>query len=75
MNGRSKIYARGGNPIDCDVKEATGHEIDITEEKRKKEIRLNGYSLTKGNVVFRNLILKPDIKAGIKQYNEGRKKR
>lgn len=75
MNGKSKIYASGGNSISCDVKAAKGHDIDISEHRCKKDIRFYGDDLIKGNFVFRNFILKPDVIAGIRQYNESRKKR
>jgi predicted amidohydrolase len=75
MNGKSKIYASGGNSITCDVKAAKGYDTDISEHRRKKDIRFYRDDLIKENFVFRNFILKPDVIAGIRQYNESRKKR
>ncbi len=44
------------------------------EEAAKKDIRFYGDNLIKGNFVFRHFILKPDVKAGLRQYNESLKK-
>ncbi len=74
MNGKSKIYAHGGNNIICNSQSAIGHYIGISEHKRKKDIRFYGQDLIKGNFLFRNFILKYDVIAGIKQYNESCKK-
>ncbi|HZK27999.1 MAG TPA: carbon-nitrogen hydrolase family protein [Thermoclostridium sp.] len=74
MNGKSKIYASSGNSIPSDIKEATGLDIDVPEHKRKKDIRFYGDDLIKGNFLFRYFILKPDIIAGLRKYNECLKK-
>lgn len=74
MNGKSKIYAIGGKNISCDVKAAKGYDIEISEQKCKKDIHFHGDDLHKGNFLFRKFILKPDIVAGIRQYNENLKK-
>jgi omega-amidase len=73
MNGKSKIYTSNGHMISCDVEEAKGYEIDILDQIRKKDIRFYGDDFTIGNFIFRTFILKPEIIAGIKQYNENRK--
>ncbi len=70
MNGKSKIYANKGNNIICDTQEARGLDIELSEQNRKKDIRFYGNDLTKGNFWFRHLILKPDIAAGIRKYDE-----
>lgn len=72
MNGLSKIYATGGTAIICDVEEATGVEIEIIPRRLQKEIRFYGDDMIKGNRFFRQFILNPDIKAGIKIYEETR---
>lgn len=71
MNGKSKIYAGGGSSVQSDNKSAIGLDIDIIEHRRKKNIRFYGNDLIKGNIIFRHFILKPDIMAGIRQYNNG----
>lgn len=74
MNGKSKIYANSGGNIPCDLEAATGLDIDVSERKRKKDIRFYGDDLIKGNFLFRHFILKPDVKAGLRKYNERIKK-
>ncbi len=74
MNGKSKIYASSGNSIPSDIKEATGLDIDVSEHKRKKDIRFYGDDLIKGNYLFRHFILKQDVIAGLKKYSEDLKK-
>ncbi len=68
MNGKSKIYADSGNSIPCNIKAAIGLDIEISERKRKKDIRFYGDDLIKGNFLFRHFILKPDVQKGIKSY-------
>lgn len=70
MNGKSKIYANNGNNILCDIQEARGLDIELSEHNRKKDIRFYGNDLTKGNFWFRQFILKPDIAAGLRKYDE-----
>ena len=72
MNGLSKIYATDGMAIICDVEEAVGAEIEIIPCRRQKDIRFYGDDMIKGNWFFRQFILKPDTKAGIKIYEETR---
>lgn len=69
MNGKTRIYATGGESILQDLKEGIGHDIILSEEKRKKDIVFYGDNLLKENVLFRHIILKPDILIGIRQYN------
>lgn len=68
MNGLSKIYAADKVIIDCDHPEAVGAKIEIVPQKRRSDIRFYGDDLVKGNWFFRQFILKPDVKAGIKAY-------
>lgn len=68
MNGKSRIYARGGHPISCAVKEGIGYDIAIAEQKRKMDIGFSGDDLIRGNFLFRQLILPLDIKIGIRRY-------
>lgn len=72
MNGFSKIYATDGTTITCDVEEATGAGIEIVPRRRRKDIHFYGEDMIKGNWLFRQFILKPDTKAGIKIYEETR---
>ncbi|MCM1386188.1 MAG: carbon-nitrogen hydrolase family protein [Bacillus sp. (in: Bacteria)] len=72
MNGFSKIYYPEGTAIDCDIEEAVGADIVISPQMRKSDIRFYGENITRGNCFFRQFILKPDIKAGIKAYEENR---
>lgn len=72
MNGKTKIYPTKGEKIISNLKEVEGYEIDLFEQKRKKEITFHGKNLLKGNVLFRYVILKPDIKIGIKKYNKNK---
>ncbi|NLA74029.1 MAG: carbon-nitrogen hydrolase family protein, partial [Deltaproteobacteria bacterium] len=74
MNGKSKIYVNSGNSIPCDIKAATVLDIGISEHKRKKDIRFYGDDLIKGNFLFRHFILKPDVLAVIRKYDEHLKK-
>ncbi|HZK42250.1 MAG TPA: carbon-nitrogen hydrolase family protein [Clostridia bacterium] len=72
MNGKSKIYANMGQPIDCDLKGAIGIDIDMIEKGRQKDIRFYGEDMAKGNFFFRHVILKADIKAGLRQYEKNK---
>ncbi|MFA5628847.1 MAG: carbon-nitrogen hydrolase family protein [Dehalococcoidales bacterium] len=71
MNGKSKIYANCGNSIASDIKQAIGFDTNISEQSRKKDIHFYGNDLIKGNFIFRNCVMKPDIIAGIRRYNKG----
>lgn len=70
MNGNSKIYASNGTNIKTNTKEAQGIDIALVENTRKKDITFYRNDLIKGNKLFRLLVLKPDIKLGIMQYNK-----
>lgn len=74
MNGRSKIYADNGNPILSGKSEVLGYDTVISPQRRKKDIRFYGNDIIKGNYLFRKLILEPDMKAGIRLYNERKEK-
>lgn len=74
MNGKTKIYTVKGDKVTSSLKEAYGYEIDLSEQRRKKDITFYGNDLIKGNNFFRHLILKPDISIGIRRYNRSIKK-
>ena len=72
MNGMSKIYADGSEPIETDVPEAIGAEITLIPQRRRSEIRFYGEDILPGNRLFKQLILKPDTRAGIRAYEANR---
>lgn len=72
MNGLSKIYCTNGTVIDSDLVEAIGADIKIFPQKRQGDIPFYGDDILKGNWFFRQFVLKPDTKAGIKMYEENR---
>lgn len=72
MNGLSKIYYADGNDIECNIVEAKGADVEISPKRRRMDIPFYGDDLVRGNWFFRQFILKPDVKAGIKMY-EGAK--
>lgn len=74
MNGKTEIYALGGEGILHGIKGVKGHAINLSEKKRKKDIEFFGRDLIKGNFLFRHFILAPDILMGIRLYNKGLKK-
>lgn len=73
MNGLSKIYCSEGTPIETDILEAIGIDVDLLPQKRKTDIKFYGDDIQRGNFLFRQLVLKSDIKKGIRFY-ETRKK-
>ena len=68
MNGLSRIYADGAEPIETCISEAIGAEITLKPQKRRAELRFYGQDILPGNWLFKHLILKPDTKAGIRSY-------
>ena len=74
MNGMSRIYADGAEPIETEIPEAIGAEVELTPQKRRADIRFHGQDILPGNWVFKHLILKPDTKAGIRSYEANRAK-
>ena len=70
MNGKTSIHAAGAERISHDLKEGEGCETALFEERRKKDIAFYGNDLVKSNLLFRQLILKPDISIGIRQYEK-----
>lgn len=68
MNGLSKIYFGSGSEIPCDMAEAIGADVEIAIRKRRSDIRFYGEDIVKGNRIFRQFVLKPDTKAGIRAY-------
>ena len=74
MNGMSKIYANGAEPIETGMPETIGAEIELTPQKRRADIRFHGQDILPGNWLFKHLILKPDTRAGIRSYEANRGK-
>ena len=72
LNGLTKIYDPTAKPIDTGVPEAVGAEVQIHSKRRKKEISFSGEDLFPGNWFFRRFILKPDVEAGLRSYEENR---
>ena len=72
MNGMSRIYAVNADSIETDIPEAIGAVVNLTPHKRRKDIRFHGEDILPGNWLFKNLILKPDTKAGILFYEANR---
>lgn len=72
MNGLSKIYYTNGTEIECTVAEAAGVDLEIVPQRRQNDIRFYGDDIVKGNWLFRQFVLKPDIRAGIRMYEENR---
>lgn len=70
LNGLSNIYSSSGTPLESDIQEAMGIDIKLLPKERTKDIRFYGNDISRGNFLFRNLILKPDIKAGINFYEK-----
>lgn len=68
MNGRTKIYTVNSNSIDTEYPEAYGAEVSINPHKLIKTPRFYGNDLLKGKRLFRYFILKPDTKAGARDY-------
>ena len=72
MNGLSRIYADGAEPIETGIPEAFGVQTALSPHKRGKDIRFHGEDILPCNRLFRALILKPDTKAGIRSYEANR---
>lgn len=70
MNGMSKIYAPEAAPIPTDIPEAVGADVEISPKRRTKDIKFHGQDILPGNWLFKNLILKPDTRAGIRSYEK-----
>lgn len=75
LNGLSKIYSSRGIPLDSNFSEAIGIDVELILKERTKIIRFYGDDISKGNYLFRCLILKPDVKAGIRFYEKMKKSR
>lgn len=72
MNGLSKIYYTNGTEIECTIAEAAGVDLEIVPQKRQSDIRFYREDIVKGNWLFRQFVLKPDTRAGIRMYEENR---
>ena len=73
MNGRSKIFSNTGRTIETHSKEVLGIDVEIISKRRIANIKFYGKDLIKGNWIFRNFILKPDTKKGVKMYSQRKK--
>lgn len=69
MNGKSKIYAPSGKKLETTMDEVIGMDISLIPKEMKKPIRFYGEDLIKGNWLFRQFVLKPDTRAGIRKYS------
>ena len=72
MNGMSRIYAQEDSPIETGIPEAIGAEIELSSKLRNKDIPFHGEDILPGNGLFKQLVLKPDIKKGIRSYEANR---
>ncbi|MDY0288716.1 MAG: carbon-nitrogen hydrolase family protein [Sphaerochaeta sp.] len=70
LNGLSKIYCSGGTRLETNIPEAIGMDIALTPHRRTKAIKFYGDDIQKGNFLFRQFVLKPDIKKGVRFYEE-----
>lgn len=68
LNGLSKIYCSGGTRLETNIPEAIGMDVALIPHKRTKDIKFYGDDIQRGNFLFRQLVLKPDIKKGIRFY-------
>ena len=73
MNGLSRLYAEGMEPIETGMPEAIGAELPLCPKKRRGDLRFYGQDILPGNWLFRHLVLNPDKKAGIRSYEAHRK--
>ena len=72
LNGMTKIYSGNGTEISSGKKAVVGKSIDLVPKKRKSDIAFYGNDLIKGNWLFRHLVLKPDVKAGVRFYESNK---
>lgn len=72
MNGRTKIYSQCGIVLEEHHSEIFGIDVTLSPQKLKKPICFYGQDITKGNWFFRKLILEPDTKQGIAEYEKHR---
>ncbi len=73
MNGKTKIFALGGKKLSCAFELCHAYSIELSEKGRKKDIKFYGDNISKGNFLFRHIVLKPDIRAGIRKYKKSLK--
>jgi omega-amidase len=73
LNGLSKIYSLDGKRIETNFNEAIGIDVELLPKERIKDIKFYGDDINQGNFLFRKLILKPEIKAGILYYEKAKK--
>lgn len=73
LNGLSQIYVSQGIPLQTTISEAICLDVSLEEKTRIKDIRFYGEDIVKGNWLFRRMILKPDIRAGIRFYEKNKK--
>ena len=70
LNGLSQIYSRQGNPLSTDIAEAIGTEVDLETKQTTGELKFYGENITRGNFLFRKIIMPLDIRAGIRSYEK-----
>lgn len=70
LNGLSQIYSRQGNPLSTDIAEAIGTEVDLEAKQITGELKFYGENITRGNFLFRKIIMPLDIRAGIRSYEK-----
>ncbi len=71
--GNTKIYGTS-NHLEMPIPEAVGADVDLVPNQRVGDIHFYGQDIVKGNALFRQLILKPDIKAGMRYYEKNKHK-
>lgn len=68
LNGLSKIYSDQGNMLSTGTPEIIGWSGDIKTMTLKQNIYFYKNDIAKGNWLFRTFILQPDIRRGIRYY-------
>lgn len=68
LNGLSKIHSTQGKPIPTQRKDVLGLEVELAPRRRVRDIRFYGSDITRGNRLFRLLVLRRDVRAGIRFY-------
>lgn len=73
LNGMSSIYASDIVVRSSNSSETVFWSGNITPQKRKKDIDFVGEDIIEGNWLFRKFVLQPDIRCGIKFYENEKK--
>ena len=72
MNGRTKIYCKTGTVLEKYIPEAYGIDASLFPKTMKNDIHFHGQDIIRGNWLFRKLILEPDTKHGILEYEKNK---